>query len=74
MTTTTTIPVEKDLTGARAVDRALALLSMVGRHAERGVARTAPLLYLIVCYFFLFGGRARRSIRQYRACMEADYP
>ena len=38
MATTTTIPVEKDLTGARAVDRALALLSMVGRHAERGVA------------------------------------
>ncbi len=37
-TTTTTISVEKDLTGARAVDRALALLSMVGRHAERGVA------------------------------------
>lgn len=27
-----------DLKGARAVDRALSLLSMVGRHAERGVA------------------------------------
>ncbi len=38
MAATTTIPVENDLTGARAVDRALALLSMVGRHAERGVA------------------------------------
>lgn len=32
------ISAEKDLTGARAVDRALSLLSMVGRHAERGVA------------------------------------
>ena len=34
----TMVPTESDLTGARAVDRALGLLSMVGRHAERGVA------------------------------------
>lgn len=34
----TMLPTESDLTGARAVDRALGLLSMVGRHAERGVA------------------------------------
>lgn len=31
---------EGELTGARAVDRALSLLSMVGRHAERGVGLT----------------------------------
>ncbi|HCJ74596.1 MAG TPA: transcriptional regulator, partial [Agrobacterium sp.] len=34
----TVVAAENDLTGARAVDRALALLSMVGRHAERGVS------------------------------------
>lgn len=31
----------RDITGAQSVDRALALLSMVGRHAERGVSLTA---------------------------------
>lgn len=29
-------PAERDMTGAQSVDRALALLSMVGRHADRG--------------------------------------
>ncbi|TIL73151.1 MAG: IclR family transcriptional regulator, partial [Mesorhizobium sp.] len=31
-------PPERDQTGSQSVDRALSLLSMVGRHADRGVS------------------------------------
>ena len=36
--------------------------------ASRYLGRRAltPLLYLIVAYFFLFGAKARRSVRQYQ--------
>ncbi|MBE0691859.1 MAG: IclR family transcriptional regulator [Aquamicrobium sp.] len=34
------LPLRNDITGSQSVDRALALLSMVGRHAERGMTLT----------------------------------
>ncbi|WP_263143825.1 glycosyl transferase [Pseudomonas sp. RIT-PI-AD] len=40
------------------------LTAWLARHLGRRAL--APLLYLIVGYFFLFGGRARRSVRRYQ--------